>query len=248
MPPPGFSVTHFAEIGSTNDAAKDAAGLGAVDGSVFWTGHQTAGRGTHGREWAAPPGNLACSILMRPRLPIRFAPQAALVTTIAVADALVSLGLPSSAVKLKWPNDVLVEGAKIAGILLEAEAQGPSVKWLVVGTGLNLRHHPAGTRHKATNLARQGLDIAPEQALEAYLTLLQRWWMRWRRYDFSVIATAWSARTLHQPGDVLQLCQGEIREPVAYRRLSDEGALVVEGPDRLDKHIVSAEVFTDLPL
>ena len=84
--PPGYAVRYYETVGSTNDEAKTAAREGAVDGSVFWSGHQSAGRGTHGREWLMPPGNLAVSVVKRPRLPLTFAPQAALVTAVAVAE------------------------------------------------------------------------------------------------------------------------------------------------------------------
>ena len=134
--PTGYRAVWFETVGSTNDEAKAAARAGAVDGSVYWSAHQTAGRGTHGRDWATPPGNLAVSIVMRPRLPLAFAPQAALVTAVAIADALPTLGIAKDRIRLKWPNDVLVDGGKVSGILLEGEADGSAARWLVIGTGL----------------------------------------------------------------------------------------------------------------
>ena len=241
--PRGYQATFLEAVGSTNDVAKTAAGDGAVDATVFWTTHQTAGRGTHGRDWATPPGNLAVSIVKRPHIPIGFASQGALVTAVALAEALVMLGLAEARVRLKWPNDVLVDGAKIAGILLEGEADGPATRWLVIGTGLNLVHHPAQTRHPATNLAALGLETAPQAAFAAYLTAFDRWWSRWRRYDFQVIATAWAARTYHKPGDFLTVTHGRQTLQVAYRGLAPDGALVVQGVDGLEKRIVSGEVF-----
>jgi BirA family transcriptional regulator, biotin operon repressor / biotin---[acetyl-CoA-carboxylase] ligase len=242
--PPGYAVRYYETVGSTNDEAKIAARAGAVDGSVFWSGHQSAGRGTHGREWSMPPGNLAVSIVKRPRVPINFAAQGALVTAVALAGALPELGVASNRIRLKWPNDVLVDGAKISGILLEGEADGPATRWLVVGTGLNLAHHPSDTRHPATNLAALGLQVPAETALAAYLAAFDLWWSRWRRYDFQVIATAWAARTLHKPGDVLRITQGQELQELTYQGLAPDGALVVRGADGLEKHIVSGEIFT----
>jgi BirA family transcriptional regulator, biotin operon repressor / biotin---[acetyl-CoA-carboxylase] ligase len=248
--PAGYNVTRFESAGSTNDLAKDAAKAEGPDGAVFWTPHQTTGRGTHGREWATPPGNLAVSILKRPQMPIRFAPQAALVTAVALADALCGMGLAPSRVKLKWPNDVMVDGCKVSGILVEGQAAGHGVDWLVVGTGVNVLHHPAETRHPATNLAEAGFNTSIEEVLHRYLTAFETWWSRWQRYDFQVIQTAWTARTKHVLGEQLQLLQGRQMISARYKRLSPEGALVVEGPDGVEIQIVSGEVFADptLPL
>jgi len=242
--PTGYRAVWFETVGSTNDEAKAAARAGAVDGSVYWSAHQTAGRGTHGRDWATPPGNLAVSIVMRPRLPLAFAPQAALVTAVAIADALPTLGIAKDRIRLKWPNDVLVDGGKVSGILLEGEADGSAARWLVIGTGLNLAHHPAETRHPATDLAALGLSVSPERALAAYLAAFDKWWGRWRRYDFPVIAGAWGARTLHRPGDRLTLTVGRDTLQARYRGLAPDGALVIEDAGGLEKRIVSGEIFT----
>lgn len=241
--PPTLHLHHFERVGSTNDEAKAGAREGAPDGSVYWTTHQTKGRGTHGRDWQTEPGNLAVSILKRPRMPIRFASQAALVTAVALADALPTLGVSQEKIRLKWPNDVLVDGAKISGILLEGEADGPQTKWLVVGTGLNLCHHPDETRHPATNLHALGLKPAPTEALAAYLSSFEHWWGRWRRYDFQLIATAWTARTTHKPGDLLRISQGKEVLEAHYLRLAPDGALVVRMPDGVEKQIASGELF-----
>src|SRR6056297_3632885 len=135
-PPEGYRIIRLDAVDSTNNVAKLAAADSAVDGTVFWTSQQTAGRGTHGREWSTPPGNLAVSILKRPRMPIRFAAQGALVSAVALADALTETGLSGDRIGLKWPNDVMVDGRKISGILLEGAANDAAVDWLVIGVGV----------------------------------------------------------------------------------------------------------------
>ena len=248
--PGGYKVTRLDAAGSTNDLARQSAIAGAGDGVVFWTPHQTAGRGTHGREWATPPGNLAVSVVKRPQVPMRFASQAALVTAVALADALEALGLARQRIKLKWPNDVMVDGCKVSGILLEGQANGHSVDWLVVGTGVNVAHHPPETRHPATNLHEAGLDIAIEEVLAAYLLAFEKWWSRWQHYDFQVIQTAWAARTMHQLGSLLTLTQGQETVQARYKGLNADGALVILTQDGLEKQIVSGEIFAnpDTPL
>lgn len=241
--PPGYRAAWFETVGSTNDEAKAAARAGAVDGSVFWSTHQTAGRGTHGRDWQTPAGNLAVSVVKRPRLPLAFAPQAALVTAVAISEALPALGVLPDRIRLKWPNDVLVDGKKISGILMEGEADGTATRWLVIGTGINLVHHPAETRHPATDLAALGCAVDAEDALTAYLAAFDKWWGRWRRYDFPMIASAWAARTLHRPGDRLKLSIGSESLTATYRGLAPDGALVIEDADGVEKRIVSGEIF-----
>ena len=241
--PRGYSVTRLESAGSTNDEAKAAAQALAVDGTVIWTPHQAAGRGTHGRDWTSPPGNLAVSILKRPRMPMRFAAQAALVSAVALADALPSIGLAAQRIKLKWPNDVMVDGCKISGILVEGAAADSSVEWIVAGVGVNVLHHPIETRHPATNLADANVHTTPEAVLEAFLASFDSWWGRWRRYDFQVIATAWMARTQHVPGEMLSLTQGRDRISAVYKGLAVDGALVVEGEDGIETQITSGEIF-----
>jgi BirA family biotin operon repressor/biotin-[acetyl-CoA-carboxylase] ligase len=243
--PDGYTVTRLETAGSTNDVAKEAAAKGAADGAVYWTPHQTAGRGTHGREWETPPGNLAVSILKRPDLPMRFAAQAALVTAVAVAEAVEQTGVHAGRIRLKWPNDVMIDGKKVSGILLEGQAAGSAVDWLVIGTGINVVHHPANTRHPATDLAEAGLVRSADEMLPAYLAAFDKWWGRWLRYDFQVIQTAWAARTLHKRGDEIRLSQGKETIHARYKGLAPDGALVVVGQDGLEKHVVSGEIFAE---
>ena len=120
------------EVGSTNALVAEAARDGAAEGLVVGAEHQTAGRGRRGRVWVAPPGSsLMCSVLLRPTLPQTSWPLLTLVAGVAVQRAVAAV-LPGVSVALKWPNDLLVEGVKAAGIL--AETSGPAV---VVGMGIN---------------------------------------------------------------------------------------------------------------
>ncbi len=242
-PPEGYRIIRLDAVDSTNNVAKLAAADSAVDGTVFWTSQQTAGRGTHGREWSTPPGNLAVSILKRPRMPIRFAAQGALVSAVALADALTETGLSGDRIGLKWPNDVMVDGRKISGILLEGAANDAAVDWLVIGVGVNVVHHPAEARHPATDLAASGVQATVEGVLGSFLGAFERWWGRWRRYGFPVIATAWSARSQHRPGDLLTVSQGGQTFQAIYKGLSADGALVVAGMDGMDKEVASGEIF-----
>jgi BirA family biotin operon repressor/biotin-[acetyl-CoA-carboxylase] ligase len=150
----GLPRLHVRELGSTNDRARNLALAGAPHGTLVTTGFQTAGRGRQGRAWVAPPGRaLLMSLVLRvfdPLLPLR--------AGLAVAD------LAGDLAQVKWPNDVLVEGGKVAGVLAEAR---PQVGWAVLGIGVNVALQPTDfppeLRDGAATLGR------PPEALEAAL-------------------------------------------------------------------------------
>ena len=127
-----WRVRELDATSSTNDDVKKAAEAGEAEGLVVVAKRQTAGRGRHGRVWESPEGNLYCSMLLRPADMQATGAFYSFVAALALRDTVAAL-LPGAAVTLKWPNDVLVGGRKIAGILLEG---GP--QWLVIGIGLNV--------------------------------------------------------------------------------------------------------------
>lgn len=164
---------HYRECGSTNDIAKRLAEGGAPHGTVVTAREQSAGRGRQGRSWVAPPGSaLLCSTIVRPLLARhRLAPLAA---GLAVSETCESLAGVSC--QIKWPNDVWIEGRKVAGILAEARPDPlPERSWLVVGIGLNtsveVRKLPGELQETAASL---GLP-AGHDALTPLLERLDRW-------------------------------------------------------------------------
>ncbi|WP_434046995.1 MULTISPECIES: biotin--[acetyl-CoA-carboxylase] ligase [Sorangium] len=179
----GSPLAVAAETASTNDDARSAAAAGAPHGAAFLADAQTQGRGRGGRSWHSPPGeNLYLSVVLRPSLPASSVAPIALVMGLAVASV-VERRLASSArlrapgggplaeVRLKWPNDVLVGGRKLAGILVEAQLRGDSVSSVIVGVGLNVHtsRFPPELSARATSLAMLGIDDVPREVLAAEL-------------------------------------------------------------------------------
>jgi BirA family biotin operon repressor/biotin-[acetyl-CoA-carboxylase] ligase len=143
------------ETSSTNDEAKRGAKAGEASGATWVAESQTAGRGRQGRAWVSPRGeNLLFSVLVRVRCAPARLPPLALVAGLAARDA-IARALPSRDVKIKWPNDVVVEGKKVAGVLVEATLQGSAVEALVVGIGINVhtREFPPDLAPRATSIA-----------------------------------------------------------------------------------------------
>jgi BirA family transcriptional regulator, biotin operon repressor / biotin---[acetyl-CoA-carboxylase] ligase len=160
----GAPRLHFRVVDSTNARARDLAQRGAPHGTVVTAGEQSAGRGRQGRTWSAPPGRaLLCSIIVRD--PPRLLPLAA---GVAVAEEV------GSEARVKWPNDVLLDGRKVAGILVEGR---PHERWAVAGIGVNVAVRdgelPAELRDRAGTLGRSPQDIEP--TLARLLSSLEAW-------------------------------------------------------------------------
>ncbi len=227
---PPFVVHARDIVDSTSDDAKALAAAGAPDGSVVWAREQSAGRGRYTRQWHSPPGNLYMSVVLRPHiLPSRTA-ELGFIAALAVAET-VQAFLPSGPpALLKWPNDVLVEGAKIAGILLEGQFTGMQLAWVIAGIGINVTGAPANPAYATTSLADCGADDVPARAvLEKLLDRLGAWRGMWHGSGFAPVRKAWMARAARL-GEEITVRIGA--EPLAgvFRGIDQDGALLLETP------------------
>ncbi|MDD5586680.1 MAG: biotin--[acetyl-CoA-carboxylase] ligase [Alphaproteobacteria bacterium] len=155
MIPPFYRLRLLDVTASTNEDAKKAAAAGEAEGLVVQALRQTAGRGRQGRSWDSPKGNLYASVLLRPRCSPQETGLYSFVAALAVYDC-VRAFLPQADIRLKWPNDVLANGKKISGVLLEAApAENGKIEWLVIGVGINASHHPENGLYPATSLRKE---------------------------------------------------------------------------------------------
>lgn len=207
-PVPGFTVIARDRVGSTNDEAMRLAAEGAADRTCVWAREQGTGRGRRGRAWFSPRGNLFASVIVRGRRHLSDAALLSFVTSLAVADTLAGLLPPNQVCSLKWPNDVLLNGGKVAGILLETEGTaGDWTDWVVIGCGLNIVAAPADVPYPATCLhaalaaeddersvgsVRTACTV--ERVLPLFLASLGVWLDRFRREGFAPIRWAWLDR------------------------------------------------------
>jgi len=193
--PDGYRLVALDICGSTNDEAKALARDGAPEGTLVWAKRQEAGRGRRGRSWISSEGNLFLSLILRPGVPPARAAQLSFVAAVAVAE-MVSAHVPGI-VRLKWPNDVLVAGAKIAGILLESEPApqgGPNggIDWLVLGIGVNVAASPDLADYAATSiLAAGGREASVQDILADLISRFSLWYERWLRQGFEPVRAAW---------------------------------------------------------
>ena len=227
-----FSVRVFQDLPSTNQEAKRLATAGAARGTVVVALRQSAGRGRHGRVWLSPPGNLYASFVLRPGVDARRAHEIGFVAALAVADT-VDAALPANLkASLKWPNDILLGGAKISGILAEWLDDGA----LVLGIGLNVARAPAGLPYEATSLAAKGSSAKAAGALLTLCHSLAAWLHRWDESGFSPIRDAWLARG-PLPGAPLVLQDGQLKGQFAG--LDEDGALLLLS-DGMVRRVINA--------
>ena len=233
--PDGWTLVALDTVGSTNDEAAQRADAGAPEGTVVWSREQTGGRGRRGRHWASPVGNLYTSTILRPDCPAQRAAELGFAAALAVAD-IVPAGRE---VRVKWPNDVLVDGGKIAGILLEsAIGQTGQVQHVVAGIGVNIGFAPQLPEMRYPGSALGG---SVEAALEKLAAALAARLAEWRREGFETVRAAWLAKAGPLGAEVdVKLGEGLVRG--RFAGLDREGALLLDtatGP----RKIVSGELL-----
>lgn len=226
--PPPFTLAVYDSLGSTSDEAKLLAADGAPHGRTVWALQQTGGRGRLDRNWVSPRGNLFVSIVLRPESPPAQAAELGFVAAVAVAETLDDFLAGAGRIALKWPNDVLVDGAKISGILLEARSGAIGlVDWVVLGIGINVAAAPDGTLYPATCLGRFGTAPPLAQVLENLARHLAAWLARWETEGFTPVRAAWLARA-RGLGEALDIRHGAEAVSGRFLDLDLDGALILE--------------------
>ncbi len=208
-------------VGSTMEEARTLAYDKASHGTVVVATEQGAGRGRSGRAWASPPGNLYMTVVLRPGGPAQRAPQLGFLVAVAVAAAADRLAGPGTA--LKWPNDVMRDGAKLAGILLERLENGA----VLAGIGLNVCHAPPGMPYPVTSLHALGCPAEVESVLAAVLGALQAEWAEWCRHGFAPVLDRWAQRGPAY-GTALTVRAGQRTQSGRFAGLRADGALLLD--------------------
>lgn len=237
-------IVAFDEIDSTNAEARRRAEAGEAGPVWLTAARQTAGKGRRGRAWeTGAGGNLAATLLLTTRRPPAEAAQISFVAAMAVAD-LADAFVPASLVSLKWPNDPLISGRKVSGILIESGAAPMGGLWLAVGVGVNLAEAPTAAERPATTFAAH-MTAPPPKPLEALPVLAEafdRWLTVWDRLGFPAIADAWTRRA-HGLGQSCTARLGtETLEGIA-EGLDPDGALRLRLPDGMLRRITAGDVF-----
>jgi BirA family biotin operon repressor/biotin-[acetyl-CoA-carboxylase] ligase len=242
--PAPYRLIALDAVDSTNAYARNLATTGSDDHVVVWAKRQTAGRGRYGRAWESPQGNLYCSILLRPRCDIARAAQLSFLTAVALSDAVNELVAPDHSVNCKWPNDVLVDGAKVSGILLESLATGSNLTCVVIGTGVNVVSHPPSdaVETPATSLRALGVEADAAAVLQLYVARFAEWFTCWNGEGFAPVRAAWRGRAAGMGGPIrVRLAKETIHG--RFEDLDDTGGLIVVTDGGGRRTITAGDVF-----
>lgn len=231
----GRPARHLARVDSTNREAERWARDGAPEGALVVADGQTAGRGRLGRSWLDLPGrSLLGSVLLRPPLPAAAAPLLTYVAALSLAEALASW-IPADRLEIKWPNDVLVSGRKVAGILLEMRAEAHAVEHVILGVGVNVGGGrpdlPDDLRDLATTVAAEAPQ--PPDRLDVLCRFLEVFEGAYRTFleeGFPALRGRWDAWFRAAGRPVRIRAAGTVREGLA-RGLDEAGALLLEAAD-----------------
>jgi BirA family transcriptional regulator, biotin operon repressor / biotin---[acetyl-CoA-carboxylase] ligase len=234
--PDAIGLRIFESLDSTNEEARRLA-KGGERGPLWIMAHeQTAGRGRRGRAWVSQRGNLFATLLIPAEAPL--AAQLAFAAALAVGET-VSAYAPSSSVALKWPNDVLLEGGKVAGILLEAVGQD----MLAIGIGINLAHHPEETEFPATSIASPGRPApVPGDALLRLAGRMAAWYEIWRQQGFAPLRTTWLSRAAGL-GQAVRVRREQNELHGMLESLDSDGALLLRQASGGIARITAGDVF-----
>ncbi len=196
---------------------------------------QTAGRGRRGRRWIDPPGNFAATLLLFPQEKAATVALRSFVAALALFDALSAVTGRPDLISLKWPNDVLLNGRKVAGILLESSGSADRVAYLAIGVGVNLAAAPAaatieaGALQPTSLLAETDVSVTPEAFLDTLAPAYARWEAAFTDAGFAPVRAAWLARAA-RIGQPISAHTGREVVEGTFQTVDDSGALVIATP------------------
>lgn len=208
---------------------------------------QTAGRGRRGRDWRDPPGNFAATLALAPRGGPAEAALYSFVAALALYDALEGATAGRARLAIKWPNDVLLNGGKVAGILLESHGRGQGLARLLIGIGVNLAAAPdpgtldPGALAPVAVLPETGVAISPEDFLTPLAAAVARWQRQFETYGFAPIRTAWLVRAARL-GQVVTARTGHESRKGIFETIDESGAMVLQTPQGRVS-IAAADIF-----
>jgi BirA family biotin operon repressor/biotin-[acetyl-CoA-carboxylase] ligase len=229
-------IHYFPEIGSTMDAARELAKKGAGEGTIVIAEAQTRGRGRLSREWLSPGGGIYFTLVLRPKISPAYAPRINLMASIAVAATIKKLFELKA--ELKWPNDVLIEGRKVCGILAEMDAEMDIVNFVNIGIGINANNSIPQFEKMVTSLkGTLGREISRKELLSALLMEIERWQPLLMKAD---LLEEWKKLSVTLNKDVRIVAPGEVIVGRAMD-IDTAGALIIKEKNGSVKKAMSGD-------
>ncbi|MFD3189302.1 biotin--[acetyl-CoA-carboxylase] ligase [Sedimentitalea sp. HM32M-2] len=230
--PDGYGLRILDSVDSTlNEAARIAPDLAGPEWIL--ARNQTAARGRRGRGWSNPQSNLAATLVLKPHEPAAQAALRSFVAALALYDACVAVIGRSDGLQLKWPNDVLLNGGKLAGILLESTGRGGNLSYLGIGIGVNLAEAPSpeavepGAMRPVSLLSETGSDVDPETFLTHLAAAYARHELQFTTYGFEPIRAAWLTRAARL-GQQIRARTATSETTGRFETVDGQGNLVLE--------------------
>lgn len=226
-----YHLLSYDVLDSTNEEARRLAAGGGSHGAVIWARRQSSGRGRMGREWVSAEGNLFVSVLLAPDKPLAECAQLSFVAAVAAAETLEGI-VGDREVRCKWPNDVLCDGRKIGGILLEAfttmDEQGAERPWVVVGVGINVDSFPEHVMFLATCLREAGVElISAKIVLSRFIHHFIAQYDSWTANGFTPTHKAWMQRA-YRLGHATQIIVGDDEMQGSFDGIDASGRLLLK--------------------
>ena len=223
-----WRLTIHDSLPSTSELVRQRAAEGEPAGMAVMARRQSQGRGSFGRSWLSPAGNLYISVLLRPEGHVAAGGLWSLLSAVALAEAVAGVVPDPQALRLKWPNDLMLNDGKLAGILLDSSAAPDgSLAWLVIGLGLNIATKPVVPGRVAACIADVAPPPAPETMAARLLDSLGHWAEIQARQGFAPVRAAWLARS-HPPGTPLRLRHGSTDLDGAFAGLAEDGSILLD--------------------
>lgn len=242
-----YHLLSYDVLDSTNEEAKRLAQGGGSHGAVIWAKRQTAGRGRMGREWVSPEGNLFVSLLLMPEMELALCSQLSFIAAIAVAETLEAMVVEPGDIACKWPNDILLKGKKLGGILLESfvavNELGIEKRWVTVGVGINIDSYPEHVMYPATCLREAGVELVSAKiVLSRFIFNFIHHYDEWHEKGFKPIQKAWLKRAYHI-GKPIEVMLGDDVVCGVFDTIDPAGQLIVKLADGTKKEVHAGDVF-----
>jgi len=236
-----YTVHQFNELESTNKTAFEMAESRKIfDREIILADSQSAGKGRQSRVWSSPQGNLYFSLVLQPQLPAQKIAQISFVAITALrlmAEALAT----NQKIQNKWPNDLLINEKKVAGLLLESKISQQNCEFVILGIGLNIASNPDQTIFPADNLKNFGIEITPEIALKNFLNEFEKLYENYLNFGFAGIRKLWLAKAFRL-NEKITARNGDEKFEGDFADLDEEGNLILK-IGNITKIIAAADIF-----
>jgi BirA family biotin operon repressor/biotin-[acetyl-CoA-carboxylase] ligase len=244
-----FQIIQYDSVESTMTLAKKIAEEGDNHFHCIQAYEQKSGRGRHGNQWTSPKGNLYLSLILRPKKPLYEFGQMSFVVALALMDMLIASHVPKDLIKIKWPNDILVDDKKISGLLLEAGQDPKGANYLILGSGVNIFYAPdekakvsdhLSSQNKTNQIADQISVI--DQCRDKLLHALDRRYQQWHDDNFRDIKNEWLQHAARL-GEEITVRTSNERYNGIFETIDDHGALLLRQNSGITRKVQSGEVF-----